>query len=308
VKGTVIKSTGSWYAVLDENGTEVVCRIKGKFRMDGIKSTNPVAVGDHVEYDPEDGKGVIHTISPRKNYIIRRSTNLSKQSHIIAANIDRAYLVVTLVMPKTSTGFIDRFLATAEAYRIPVTILFNKKDMYVGTGRAEVDYLLDVYQKIGYECFCISAFDAQDVSALKERMKGKVNLFSGHSGVGKTTLVNHLDDTLLLKTSQLSDAHDKGKHTTTFAEMFRLSSGGFVIDTPGLKEFGLFDIKKEELSHFFPDIFKVSSGCKFNTCMHINEPKCAVIAAVEKEEIAPSRYYSYLGIVSGEELQKEYDD
>lgn len=304
MKGIVIKSTGSWYSVLTENNARVECRIKGKLRLEGIKATNPVSVGDNVEIE----KDSILKILPRKNYIIRRATNLSKQSHVIAANIDRAYLIVTLGFPKTSTGFIDRFLCTAEAYRIPVTILFNKKDIYADDGIAEVNQMKNVYEKIGYDCFFISSFEKNDMNFLNEKMKGKINLIAGHSGVGKSTFINALDSKFHLKVGELSEAHDKGTHTTTFAEMFRLSNGGFIIDTPGIKELGIINIEKNELSHFFPEIFKKASQCKFHTCLHLNEPQCAVIDAVKKGEIAVSRYNSYLGILTTDELEKKYND
>lgn len=302
--GIVIKSTGSHYNVLTEKGTTVECRIKGKLRLEGIKATNPVAVGDQVSLENDS----ITDVLPRKNYIIRRATNLSKQTHILAANIDRAYLIVTLALPKTSTGFIDRFLITAEAYRIPATIIFNKIDIYTDDGKEEVSYLKGVYEKIGYECFTVSALDRNDVAFLREKMKNKINLVAGHSGVGKSTLISSIEPQLKLKVGALSESHDKGTHTTTFAEMFPLSGGGFVIDTPGIKEFGIVNVDKNELYHFFPEIFAKAAECKYGTCLHVNEPKCAVIEAVEKEEIAPSRYNSYLGIVSGDELEKKYRD
>lgn len=307
VKGTVIKSTGSWYTVLAANGSVLDCRIKGKLRMEGIKATNPVAVGDVVEYEMEGENGVIREIMPRRNYIIRRATNLSKQSHIIAANIDRAWLIITLELPRTSHGFIDRFLATAEAYRIPVTLVFNKMDIYTGEGREEVERFMDIYRKIGYECRMVSALDKQDVMRLKDEMKGKINLVAGHSGVGKSTLINALDDSFALKVGELSEAHDKGTHTTTFAEMLRLDNGGFIIDTPGIKEFGMYDMQKNELSHFFPEIFEKGKECKYGTCLHTTEPGCAVRKAAEEGVIAPSRYDTYLSILGGEELVKEYE-
>ena len=303
MNGIVTKSTGSWYTVLTENGFRE-CRIKGRLRLEGIKATNPVAVGDQVELLDDSIVG----IRPRKNYIIRKATNLSRQTHVLAANIDRAWLLVTLALPRTSTGFIDRFLVTAEAYRIPVTLLFNKTDIYTDEGLEELSFLRSVYEKIGYECFALSSLNAQDVESLKEKMKDRVNLVAGHSGVGKSTLINALEPGLELKTGELSEAHDKGMHTTTFAEMFRLSNGGFIIDTPGIKEFGIVNVEKNELYHFFPEIFKKASGCKYGTCLHVNEPRCAVIEAVKKEEIAASRYNSYLGILTSGELDKKYND
>jgi len=304
MKGVVIKSTGSWYTVLAESGEKVECRTKGKLRLEESKATNPIAVGDNVIFENDS----IEEILPRKNYIIRKATNLSKQTHVIAANIDRAYLLVTLALPKTSTGFIDRFLMTAEAYQIPSTIIFNKTDIYTDEGLEELNYLKAIYEKIGYECFSVSAREEQSVTFLKEKLKGKVNLVAGHSGVGKTTLINALQPGLDLKTAEISESNSKGIHTTTFAEMFLLDNGGFIIDTPGIKEFGVVNVEKNELSHFFPEIFKKSKECKFSSCLHVNEPKCAVIEAVEREEIAPSRYNSYVGIIEGDELGKKYND
>ncbi len=311
MNGVVIKSTGSWYSILADDGTAVECRIKGVFRIKGIKTTNPVAVGDRVAFEMEaDGRGVIHAIEDRKNYIIRKSINLSKQSHIIAANMDQAFLIVTLALPRTSAGFIDRFLLTAEAYHIPTTIIFNKTDLF----EDEPDLMLElndfvaVYQKIGYPCYKVSAVKQSDIDILKELTKDKITMVSGHSGVGKSTLVNAMDAKLHLKTGEISDSHFKGKHTTTFAEMHPLSYGGFIIDTPGIKELGLVDMEKEEITDYFPEMHAIKDQCKFNNCLHINEPKCAVIAAVERGEIAQSRYNSYLGIMSGEELDIVYEN
>jgi len=308
LKGVVIKSTGSWYTVLSENQTVLECRIKGLFRMKGIKTTNPIAVGDKVEFEmEEDGRGVIHAIEERKNYIIRKSINLSKQSHILAANIDQAILIVTLAMPRTSTGFIDRFLVTAEGYHVPVNIIFNKMDLFKDEKiMSDVNEFIGIYEKIGYTCYKISAIKNNGIETLKQITKGKTTLISGHSGVGKSTLVNAMDKNLNLKVGEISDAHNKGKHTTTFAEMHKLTYGGFIIDTPGIKELGLVDMEKEEISNYFPEMRAIRNNCKFNNCLHLNEPKCAVIDAVEKGEIAVSRYNSYLGIMNGEELQGEY--
>ena len=310
MKGTVLKSTGSWYLVLLGDQRRMECRIKGKFRLDGIKNTNPVAVGDQVEVEaePNSDQGSITAIEPRKNYIIRRSINLSRQTHILAANIDRAFLVVTLAMPRTSVGFIDRFLITAEAYRIPVDIIFNKADLYTEKIKAKVERLKALYESLGYPCHILSALDAgPEIEMLRIRMKGKINLFSGHSGTGKSTLINVLDPALKLKTGSISEAHDKGVHTTTFAEMFELKEGGFVIDSPGIKELGIVDMEKAELSHYFPEMRKLLNTCRFNNCLHLTEPQCAVREAVKNGSIAESRYDSYLGIMSGEELEKEYE-
>ncbi len=304
MKGVVIKSTGSWYTVLLNGKTIVDCRIKGLFRIKEIKSTNPIAVGDWVDFEiEEDGRGVIHSIDERKNYIIRKSINLSKQSHIIAANMDQALLIVTLAMPRTSTGFIDRFLLTAEAYHIPVSIIFNKIDLFEEDDvMKDVDDFISVYERIGYKCYKVSAIDNRSCDLLMSLTKDKTTLFSGHSGVGKSTLINRMDANLDLKVGAISEAHSKGKHTTTFAEMHQLSYGGYIIDTPGIKELGLVDMEKEEISAYFPEMRAIRHQCKFNNCLHLNEPKCAVIAAVEKGDIAASRYNSYLGIMNGEEL------
>jgi len=308
MKGVVIKSTGSWYTVLSENAT-IECRIKGVFRIKGIKSTNPIAVGDDVEFEMEvDGRGVIHAIGERKNYIIRKSINLSKQSHILAANVDQALLIVTLAFPRTSTGFIDRFLLTAEAYHIPTVIIFNKVDLFLQDERSmeELNDFIALYERIGYKCYKVSATEKLDIEIVKSITTNKTSLVAGHSGVGKSTLVNAMDANLDLKVGEISDAHSKGKHTTTFAEMHPLNYGGFIIDTPGIKELGLVDMEKEEIANYFPEMQSIKNQCKFNNCVHINEPKCAVIAAVERGEIALSRYGSYLGIMHGEELDTEY--
>ncbi|MGQ0827841.1 MAG: ribosome small subunit-dependent GTPase A [Bacteroidota bacterium] len=308
MKGVVIKSTGSWYTVLTKERTILECRIKGLFRIKGIKTTNPIAVGDKVEFEKEeDGRGVIHSIEERKNYIIRKSINLSKQSHIIAANVDQAFLVVTLALPRTSAGFIDRFLLTAEAYHIPTSIIFNKVDLFEEKeSMKELDDFISIYETIGYTCFKVSAKEKIKIDALKKLTKDKITLVSGHSGVGKSALVNAMDKNLNLRVGEISGVHFKGKHTTTFAEMHPLSYGGFIIDTPGIKELGLVDMEKEEISDYFPEMRAIRNNCKFNNCLHLNEPKCAVIEAVEKGEIAQSRYNSYVGIMNGEELQIEY--
>ena len=303
--GVVYKSTGSWYTVKAENGTFYECRIKGKFRIKGIKSTSPVSVGDHVQFDVEtkgdETIGIINKIEKRDNYIIRKSVNLSKQTHIIAANIDVAFLLITLNNPPTFTSFIDRFLVTAEAYEIRAVLLFNKIDTYNEDELLEVKLLAALYRTIGYECLGISATTGKNVDKVKEMMKGKVSMFSGHSGVGKSTLVNTLEPNLNLKTTQISNQHMQGQHTTTFAEMFDLSFGAQIIDTPGIKGFGIVEVDKEELGGYFPEFFKLKENCKFSNCLHLEEPHCAVKEALEKEEIAWSRYRSYLQMIEGEE-------
>ncbi|MGY8886766.1 MAG: ribosome small subunit-dependent GTPase A [Flavobacteriales bacterium] len=303
--GVVYKSTGSWYTVKAENGTFYECRIKGKFRIKGIKSTSPVSVGDHVQFDIEtkgdETIGIITKIGERDNYIIRKSVNLSKQTHIIAANIDVAFLLITLNNPPTFTSFIDRFLVTAEAYEIRAVLLFNKIDTYNEDELLEVKLLAALYRTIGYECLGISASTGKNVDKVKEMMRSKVSMFSGHSGVGKSTLVNTIESNLNLKTTQISNQHMQGQHTTTFAEMYDLSFGAQIIDTPGIKGFGIVEVDKEELGGYFPEFFKLKEYCKFNNCLHIEEPHCAVKEAVAEEEIASSRYRSYLQIIEGEE-------
>ena len=302
MEGIVYKSTGSWYVVKSSEGFFFRCRIKGKFRIKGIKNTNPVAVGDSVSFELEDsGNGVIRDIHPRKNYIIRKSVNLSKQTHIIASNIDVAFLVITLNNPPTFTSFIDRFLVSAEAYRVPVVLLFNKVDSYNEDELDEVRYLASLYRKIGYECIGISATNGKNIDKVKKLMTGKTCMISGHSGVGKTTLINAIAPDLNLKTAEISEQHQQGQHTTTFAEMFDLDFGARIIDTPGIKGFGVVEIEKEELSDYFPEFFALKSECKFNNCLHIDEPKCAVKQALENDEIAWSRYKSYLQIIEGED-------
>lgn len=302
MKGIVTKSTGSWYTVYAEDGAIIDCRLKGKFRIKGIKSTNPVAVGDHVVFDFENDKntGIIKRIVERKNYIIRKSVNLSKQTHIIASNIDVAFLVITINNPPTFTGFIDRFLATAEAYNITTVLLFNKIDSYTKNELQKVADLIAIYTDIGYTCLRISATQKTNIEAVKKLMKGKTTMFSGHSGVGKSTLINTIEPTLNLKIGKISRQHKQGIHTTTFAEMFPLTISGFIIDTPGIKGFGVVDFNIQEISHFFPELFKISSKCKFNNCLHINEPNCAVKKAVEHGQIAESRYRSYLQLMEGD--------
>lgn len=305
MQGIVYKSTGSWYAVKTVSGEVYECRIKGKFRIKGIKSTNPIAVGDQVEFDVErkgdETIGVIHSIGERKNYIIRKSVNLSKQTQIIAANIDLALLLVTIDNPPTLTAFIDRFLVTAEAYDIPVMLVFNKADLYKDQCGEEAQYLQILYKSIGYKCVEISAKKEEGLEVVIQAMKEKTTLVSGHSGTGKSTLINAISPGLDLKTSSISIQHMQGQHTTTFAEMFDLSIGGRVIDTPGIKGFGIVDIENESLGDYFPEFFKLKPQCKFNNCLHIDEPKCAVKQALEENKIAWSRYRSYIQMMEGEE-------
>jgi len=303
--GTIYKSTGSWYFVKSEQGDLYQCRIKGKFRIKGIKSTNPIAVGDTVEFDVEskgdEEIGVIKFIHERKNYIVRKSVNLSKQTQIIASNIDLAFLLITINNPPTLTTFIDRFLVTAQAYSIQVVLVFNKIDSYKAEEKGEILYLKGIYEAIGYTCVEVSAIKNINLNRIKDLMKGKTSLFSGHSGVGKTTLLNSLEPGLNLKTKQISDQHQQGQHTTTFAEMFDLSFDAKIIDTPGIKGFGVVAIEKEELGDYFPEFFALKNRCKFHNCIHVNEPQCAVKDALEEGKVSWSRYKSYLQIIEGEE-------
>ncbi|WP_224488876.1 ribosome small subunit-dependent GTPase A [Robertkochia flava] len=303
--GTVYKSTGSWYSVKTAEGDFYDCRIKGKFRMKGIKSTNPLAVGDRVSFDLEtvgdETYGIITEILDRRNYVVRKSVNLSKRTHIIAANVDLAFLIVTLNNPKTYTDFIDRFLVTAEAYGITPVLLFNKMDTYIIDEVAEVKYLSSIYEKIGYRCMEISAKEGLGVEALKTLMEEQTSMFSGHSGVGKSTLINALQPGLDLRTAEISEQHKQGQHTTTFAEMFDLDFNARIIDTPGIRGFGIVDMEKDEVGDYFPEFFALKGGCKFNNCLHIDEPKCAVKDALEEGEVAWSRYKSYLQILEGDE-------
>ena len=307
--GTVYKSTGSWYTVKNQQGEFYQCRIKGKFRLKGIKSTNPVAVGDHVEFDLETSEeshqitGVIKDIHSRDNYIVRKSVNLSKQTHIIASNIDVVFLIITLNNPPTFTSFIDRFLVTSKAYGIETVLLFNKIDTYNEEELDEIRYLAHLYREIGYKCIGISAKQQKNIDQVKELMQGNVCMFSGHSGVGKSTLVNAIEPSLHLKTKEISEQHQQGQHTTTFAEMYDLDNDIRIIDTPGIKGFGVVDIEPNELSGYFPEFFELQSQCKFNNCLHKNEPKCAVKAALEDGDIAWSRYQSYLQILEGDDEQ-----
>lgn len=296
MKGVVVKSTGSWYSVRLESGEQIECRIKGKFRMKGIRMTNPVAVGDVVEVEAGAEGGVISQIADRKNYIIRKSTNLSKEAHVIAANVDQAMLVVTVNHPVTSTVFIDRFLASVEAYRIPALLVFNKIDLYGEDDLLMLGALTQVYTQAGYECLHVSSLTGEGVEDVVAALKDKVTVFSGLSGVGKSSLANRVEPCLNLKVAEISESHDTGKHTTTFAEMFPLSFGGYIVDTPGIRAFGLIHMEKNEISHYFPEIFKRAADCKYYNCTHIHEPGCAVLEAVESGEISESRYFSYVSM------------
>jgi ribosome biogenesis GTPase len=309
MQGTVIKSTGSWYIVRTSGGTIYNCRLKGKLRLDGRKTTNPVAVGDMVDIETDENEeNLIVKIHPRKNYIIRKSINLSKQAHILASNLDQAVLIATLFSPRTSLGFIDRFLITAEAYRIPAKIIFNKTDLLNEELLAIQQQIINLYEHAGYECYSVSSYDRKQIENLLHVFKDKKTLVAGHSGVGKSTFINALEPGLNIKTSKISAAHSKGTHTTTFAELHPLGFGGDIIDSPGIKELGLVEMKKEEVGHYFPEIRAIMNNCKFNNCLHVNEPKCAVIEAVKKGEISEERYVSYLGILSGEEMDwKEWE-
>ncbi len=310
--GTVYKSTGSWYTVKSEAGEWYECRIKGKFRIKGIKSTNPVAVGDVVDFDLDTKSdvvtGVITKIHDRDNHIIRKSVNLSKQTHIIASNIDTVFLLVTLNNPPTFTAFIDRFLVTSEAYHIKAILLFNKIDTYNEDELLEIKYLAAMYREIGYECLGISALENKNIEEVKEMMEGKTCMFTGHSGVGKSTLVNAIEPSLDLKTKQISEQHSQGQHTTTFAEMFDLSFNARIIDTPGIKGFGIVDMEREEIGNYFPEFFELKSECKFNNCLHLEEPKCAVKEALDNDELHWSRYKSYVQMLEeeGDHYRKDH--
>ena len=305
MKGLVIKNTGSWYTVKTDDGQLIESKIKGNFRLKGIRSTNPVAVGDHVELiTNQEGTAFISSIEDRRNYIIRKSPNLSKQSHILAANVDQALLIVTVNYPQTSTTFIDRFLASAEAYRVPVILVFNKRDIL---SEEEVHYeemMCKLYETIGYKCIEISAATGEGIEQLRPLVKDKISLLSGNSGVGKSTLINQLVPDADQRTAEISDAHNTGMHTTTFSEMIELPGGGYLIDTPGIKGFGTFDIEKEELTSYFKEIFHFSQDCKFSNCTHTHEPGCAVIKAVEEHYIAASRYQSYLSMLEDKDENK----
>lgn len=300
MKGIVIKSTGSWITVRTQDGQRVDCKIRGNFRLKGLRTTNPVAIGDHVDFEmvPDQPSGVITAIAERDNYIIRKSINLSSQAHIIAANLDHAYLIATLSQPRTSTGFIDRFLVTATGYFIPASLIFNKIDLYDEELAATEAGLRDIYEKAGYSCYSTSAKTGQGLDVIRGLLKDKVNLFSGHSGAGKSALISMIQPGLNLKTGNISDYHQKGKHTTTFAEMFALDGGGYIIDTPGIKEFGLIDFEKEEIPRCFPEMDRLLPECQYNNCTHTHEPGCAVKKALETGEVSKMRYYSYLSILN----------
>lgn len=305
LRGTIIKNTGSWYVVRTDDGQLFDCKVKGNFRIKGIRSTNPVAVGDHVAIIPgEAGTALISEILDRRNYVIRRASNLSKQSHIIAANVDQAILLVTIAHPTTSTTFIDRFLASTEAYRVPVSLVFNKTDLYDAAEQAQMKELMVLYEGLGYPCHAICAQKPETVTPLIEALKDKTSLLSGNSGVGKSTLLNTLIPNAGARTADISESHDTGMHTTTFSQMFTLPQGGEIIDTPGIKGFGTFDMEPEEVGHFFREIFETSAGCRFSNCTHVNEPHCAVQQAVREGRIAMSRFESYLSMLDDKEEGK----
>jgi len=312
LEGTVIKTTGSWHLVQAGEGKPVACKLRGAFRLKGSKATNPVVAGDRVYFDPApDGEsGVIREICPRKNYIIRKAAKLSKVSQVLAANLDEAWVIASLRQPRTSTGFLDRFLVTAEAYHIPAAIVFNKTDLYNGDDGERLEALRHLYVSIGYRCHAVSALTGDGIPRLKEALVNRQTLFSGHSGVGKTALINALEPGLGLRTGEISAWHNKGQHTTTFAEMIRLTPGGYIVDTPGIREFGLIDFSKQEIAERFPEMRSLMHNCRFNDCTHVHEPGCAVKDALAKKLISPLRYGNYLSILNDdywEEIEKDYD-
>ena len=300
MNGVVIKSTGSWYQVKSENNDFLECRLKGKFRLKGIKSTNPIVVGDKVKIEQSDDSFMIVKLYDRKNAIIRKSVNLSKQTHIIASNIDQAILMITLIAPVTTTTFIDRFLISANAFGVDVILLFNKTDLYTSAEKELQNTLINIYSEIGYKSISVSALK-DDLQKVKDIMKGKINLIAGHSGVGKSTLINKLQPNLNINTKEVSESYRQGQHTTTFSELHELDFGASIIDTPGIRGFGLVEIKKNEIGNYFPEFFKLKGECKYHNCIHLNEPNCGVKQAVIKDEIAESRYFSYLGMLEEEE-------
>jgi ribosome biogenesis GTPase len=298
-KGLVIKSTGSRYKILYGSDEIVECTIKGKFRVKALRTTNPVAVGDNILFEFEKGgrSGIITEVLNRKNYILRKASNLSKEIQILAANIDHVYLMISIILPETPVEFIDRFMITAEAYRIPASIIINKTDLYGAAETERMEYLVSLYSKIGYDCIRLSVKDKTGIDYLREELKDRINLLSGNSGVGKTSLINELNPSLNLKTEDISDYHKQGKHITTFPEMHKIPSGGYIIDSPGIRGFGVVNMDRSEIYHFFPEIFRISKDCRFYNCLHLDEPGCAVRSAVEKGEIDSLRYRSYLNII-----------
>jgi ribosome biogenesis GTPase / thiamine phosphate phosphatase len=302
LKGVVCKSTGSWITVRNEEGSKIPCKLKGQFRIKGLRSTNPVAIGDYVLFDflPEEETGLITTILPRDNYIIRKSKNLSKVTHIIAANLDHAFLIVTLARPRTSNGFIDRFLVTATGYYLPASLIFNKIDLYDPELQAREDELKEIYENAGYPCHSVSALRGDHVDQIRALLKDRTCLFAGHSGAGKSALINAIEPGLDQRVGQISEAHSKGVHTTTFAEMFDLTSGGYIIDTPGIKEFGLIDFEKSEIPRCFPEMERLLPDCQYKNCTHTHEPNCAVKEGLKSGKVSQLRYNSYLSILNDE--------
>lgn len=299
-EGVVTKSTGSWYTVLDNDGSEVECKLRGKFKLSGITATNPLAVGDYVDYEGQPGEqtGIITNIRPRKNYIIRKATKLSKASHILASNIDQAIMIATMAQPRTSTGFIDRFLITAEAYHIPAVIVFNKIDLYNDKQRKQLEVLIKVYNAASYPCYRVSALTGENIDGFMDLLKNSTSLLAGHSGVGKSALINNIEPGLDLKTQPISSVHSKGIHTTTFARMFRLSIGGYIIDTPGIKEFGLYELEKATLAERYPEMRALMPHCRYTNCTHMHEPGCAVKEALKNGALSKIRYEGYLRIMN----------